>query len=171
MSHHAPPDGPLWPIGSVAAVMMQVVPPGIKTYSTVWALLSSWSIPSLASRGGTARRESKTTRTLCVVLFCWGGYFKAQSFRSWILLDLWIRRRVRVLWAPSHQSEALLWKQVSNPTLCPLMCCGLSGCQCGDSCGLRGRDQPGRFGIRFLVNFRWFCAGLRWLKWPFAAVM
>lgn len=44
------------------------------------------------------------------------GYFEARLFSSWIFLEtlFWIRRLVRVPGAPSHQSEALLWKQVSK---------------------------------------------------------
>lgn len=106
-------------------MMMQGAPPGIKAFGPVWALLSSWSIPSLASGGGIAGKQNYTAR-LCVVLFLSGkiwrldcshlGLFCSHRSGSGDLSSLVSR-------APSHQFQALLWKQVSSSSLgCSLTC-------------------------------------------------
>lgn len=100
-------------------------PPGIKAFGPVWALLSSWSIPSLASGGGIAGKQNYTAH-LCVVLFLSGnilrldcshlGLFCSHRSGSGDLSSLVSR-------APSHQFQALLWKQVSSSCLgCSLAC-------------------------------------------------
>lgn len=61
------------------------------------------------------RRETKLHGPFLCSFVLW-GYFEARPFSSWIFLEtlFWIRRLVWDPGAPSHQSEALLWKQVSK---------------------------------------------------------
>lgn len=114
MSHRAPSKDPHPPTNeSVSAVMMQVVP-WYKKPQHHLGPPEQLEHSSLASRGGTARRESKTTRPHCVVLFLRGRYFKAQTFSSRIFLEKACGSGdVRVLRTPSRPTQVLLWKLVS----------------------------------------------------------
>jgi hypothetical protein len=81
-------------------------------------LLSSWSIPSLASGVGICKEKNRTTQLRnCVVLFL-GGYFGGSTVLTLDFLETFLDKEIAAeaiaIWALSHLFKAPLWIQVSH---------------------------------------------------------